>query len=167
MLFRRFVICCYRKNEVFRYKKSPQRPTAPILLYKNHDTTFPLLLSGDVDKNPGPVTCPVCEKTVRKNSWNYRCTVCQDSTHARCISKKQLGTTVQKTIQWTCHRCLLSNLPTDACTLTDEEDADLNSSFLLIVMYQPSPVLADKRAWLAKLVSLRSNDLDWPNNHHW
>jgi len=54
-------------------------------------------------------------------------TFCQDSTHARCISKKQLGMTVQKTTQWTCHRCLLSTLPFfSARTLTNEEDADLN-----------------------------------------
>ena len=36
--------------------------------------------------------------------------LCQDSTHVKCISKKQICA-AQKKSAWTCHRCLLSTLP--------------------------------------------------------
>ena len=104
---------CTRQNVKFssiRYGR--RRYTAPILLYHNHIATFQIILSGDVETNPGPVTCPLCQKTVRKNSLQFCCSVCKDTTHAKChksFSKAQ--TTTQKVMSWTCYRCLCSELP--------------------------------------------------------
>ena len=50
-----------------------KRYTAPILLYSNHVATFQLKLFGDVETNPGPVSCSLCEKTVRKDSSTVLC----------------------------------------------------------------------------------------------
>ena len=117
-----YFLCCFNEystaaeektkfSSTRRQTKHPRR-TAPILLYKNHDATFQLLLSGDIQVNPGPDSCSSCDKTVRKNSWKYRCTICRDSTHAKCIGKKFVKNRSHvKTINWTCHRCLLFELP--------------------------------------------------------
>ena len=45
-----------------------KKRSAPILYYSNHSARFQLLISGDVETNPGPTTCGICERTVRKNS---------------------------------------------------------------------------------------------------
>ena len=45
-----------------------KKRSAPILYYPNHSARFQLLISGDVETNPGPTTCGICERTVRKNS---------------------------------------------------------------------------------------------------
>ena len=63
-----------RQNVKFtsvRQHGGKRRSTGPILLYHNHVATFQLLLSGDIETNPGPVTCTLCRKTVRRNSLQY------------------------------------------------------------------------------------------------
>ena len=89
-----------------------RRYTAPILLYQNHCATFNIIQSGDIETNPGPVTCTICQKTVRKNSIQFRCSTCKDSLHAKCLKKNFTNTnTLQKVKQWTCHLCLCAELP--------------------------------------------------------
>lgn len=89
-----------------------RRYTAPILLYQNHCATFNIILSGDIETNPGPVTCTICQKTVRRNSIQFRCSTCKDSLHAKCLKKNFINTnSLQKVKQWTCHLCLCAELP--------------------------------------------------------
>ena len=59
-----------RKKIFSRIKSSfcRKKRSAPILYYSNHSARFQLLISGDVETNPGPTTCGICERTVRKNS---------------------------------------------------------------------------------------------------
>ena len=41
---------------------------ARTVYYANTTATLRLILSGDVEQNPGPAKCPSCNKTVRSNS---------------------------------------------------------------------------------------------------
>lgn len=69
-------------------QSNKRRFCAPITIYANHSATFQLIISGDIETNPGPtirVVCPVCQKTVRKNSYRLECKVCLNITHVKCI----------------------------------------------------------------------------------
>ena len=121
-----------RQNVKFtsvRQHGGKRRSTGPILLYHNHVATFQLLLSGDIETNPGPVTCTLCQKTVRRNSLQFRCTTCKDSTHVKCI-KKNISSihTARKIMEWTCHRCLCSELPFH-CTRNIDDTISLQEDF--------------------------------------
>ena len=94
--------------------KQKRRYTAPISLYNNHHITFRLLLSGDVELNPGPNqrnVCNICEKTIRKNSSRFDCAVCKDSTHVKCTKINTPHRLLHKINQWTCYRCFSTELP--------------------------------------------------------
>ena len=46
--------------------------------------TVLLLVSGDIQINPGPVSCNVCDKKLRKNSKTIQCMICYEKTHVKC-----------------------------------------------------------------------------------
>ena len=70
----------------------------PVAYYSNSNAIFRpelLIICGDVDVNPGPVskrkqarstapTCPVCEKAVAKNHKRFICWICHDMMHVKC-----------------------------------------------------------------------------------
>ena len=128
-----YFLPCRTENSTHRSRFSPsknnnkRRFCSPIRLYANHCATFQLnisgriaihqlIISGDVELNPGPIikpSCPVCDKTVRSNSKKLQCNTCKDYIHIKC---SKLKTTVkQRTVQLQCHKCLLSNLPFFGC----------------------------------------------------
>ena len=85
--------------------------SSPILYYQNSTKTFRLLLSGDVETNPGPI-CSTCNKTVRINSRRLTCEICKNQTHLKC--KKGLNVNIpdaRTPATWTCTNCSLSYLP--------------------------------------------------------
>ena len=89
-----------------------KRYTAPICLYKNHCITFQLLLSGDIELNPGPnqnISCSACEKTIRKNTPRFDCRVCKDATHAKCTTTTTPHRLLQKVNYWTSSAVFLQN----------------------------------------------------------
>ena len=53
--------------------------------------TYMVLLAGDIQENPGPVTdaCAVCTKGCRKNQMAIQCDSCDKWFHAKCISMKR------------------------------------------------------------------------------
>ena len=53
-----------------------RRYCAPINLYANHSAMFQLIISGDIETNPGPVNCDSCQKTVRSNQRQLVCENC-------------------------------------------------------------------------------------------
>ena len=57
-----------RKKIFSRIKSSfcRKKRSAPILYYSNHSARFQLLISGDVETNPGPTTCGICERQCEK-----------------------------------------------------------------------------------------------------
>ena len=103
--------------------------------YSNSVATRRLLLSGDVEENPGPLgdqskqnkrskpskpaKCPQCTRSVQSNHKRYLCTVCYDLCHAKCstlpvcIIKNVRATEPQ---EWICDKCHLSTLPFYQCT---------------------------------------------------
>ena len=76
-----------------------------------------ILLSKDVERNPGPVKfpCTRCCKAVKQNDRAIQCDRCDNWSHATCcgISHKQyqLHTKLGDTEEWLCHACIASDLP--------------------------------------------------------
>ena len=94
-----------------RCKKSEIKGSkCPINYYANSIASYNLILSGDVELNPGPgsrvknnaAKCSICNKAVGTNSKHVKCEVCQHLTHVSClnISKiQQQNYTVIITVQ--------------------------------------------------------------------
>ena len=75
---------------------------------------FNVILSGDIEKSPGPgshpVKCDTCEKTILSNSRKTYCTVCCKVTHLKCItSNKKISSNL--TQDWMCSTCFRRFLP--------------------------------------------------------
>ena len=86
--------------------------SAPIVYYSNHLCRFQLLLSGDIETNPGPTLCTSCNKTVRINSKRVECTTCKGQQHLKCCKSAAINVqSARIPATWTCHSCLLSTLP--------------------------------------------------------
>ena len=83
-----------------------KKRSAPILYYSNHSARFQLLISGDVETNPGPTTCGICERTVRKNSHQNECSQCFTKAHSKCITTQSSLNT-----NWMCTQCTNTLLP--------------------------------------------------------
>ena len=84
-----------------------------------------LLLSGDVDPNPGPVLqaqwkypCGVCSRAVRSNQKGIFCEVCLQWLHTKCInlSNANYDRLSSSDEGWCCSRCLKEALPFHNCS---------------------------------------------------
>jgi len=70
------------------------------------------MISGDIEINPGPVTCQQCEKTVRKNSKRLEYEVCKEFVHQKCLKNAVINMKYQQTsYKWTYTKCAFSILP--------------------------------------------------------
>ena len=102
--------CCFfhitwkPKTTVFLLLKL-KRQRKPVAYYSNTSATQRLVLSGDIEENPGPIQdrktsetpavqrtkikakCPNCTKTVQSNHKRFLCTVCFDLYHAKCTNQ--------------------------------------------------------------------------------
>ena len=57
--------------------------------YSNTTATFSIILSGDVEENPGPgVQCPACNKNVNNNHKRLICSTCHNTCHNTCYATK-------------------------------------------------------------------------------
>ena len=65
--------------------RSRRKWNSPIRYYPNSINIFRLLISGDIETNPGPSICQTCSKTIRINSKRVECIVCFNLNHLRCI----------------------------------------------------------------------------------
>ena len=80
-------------------------------------STWLLLLSGDIEVNPGPKNwrfpCGVCSQPVRANQRGVQCDVCATWLHTRCIgiSNDQYVQLQHSDDPWSCQRCLREALP--------------------------------------------------------
>ena len=75
-----------------------------------------IVLSADIQVNPGPLTktvrkrfCRDCGKSVRENQNAIQCVVCKLWSHAKClgIGKKTINFYVENMVNWTCNWCSL------------------------------------------------------------
>ena len=76
--------------------------SAPITYYSNHDASYKLLISGDIELNPGPSNgnrignqgdanvrapkCNICYKIARTNSKQLMCEHCKLLVHLNCTN---------------------------------------------------------------------------------
>lgn len=100
------------KKTVQKLARSRRKWTSPIQYYPNSTNTFRLLISGDVETNPGPTSCQTCNKTVKINSKRVECEVCLSLNHQRCIKGTVFCIPNSRIpAKWTCPACLLISLP--------------------------------------------------------
>ena len=64
--------------------------TAPLQRYNNQCSTLRLLVSGDVESNPGPIKSTACDKTVRRKARYITREVCH-SNHIKCCGGRNAG----------------------------------------------------------------------------
>ena len=78
-----------------------------------------IILCGDIHPCPGPAKCTprypcvVCYKGVRSNSRAINCDICGEWTHIACagITKATYDNIGDGSIDFTCDKCLINNLP--------------------------------------------------------
>ena len=85
--------------------------------YANSHSTFHqmrLYISGDIDVNPGPDECSVCNKRVARNHRAVNCDNCNMWCHIKCASINPSEYKIYQNLSsfsWWCPRCLWSSLP--------------------------------------------------------
>ena len=70
---------------------------------------YKLILSGDIELNPGPglrkPKCKICEKIVRSNQKHFTCEHCFEIIHSKCLNYLNINQS------GTCPDCLFAELP--------------------------------------------------------
>ena len=123
--------CCkikYHKSRLNRYPSQDNMSTFQLVT----DGSLKVILSGDVQENPGPVNnpCSVCGRAVAKNHRALECDKCQKWCHIgnKC-GKVPLKTykelTVKDHFQWTYPRCIHETYDNP---MPDIGDIDLDNS---------------------------------------
>ena len=82
------------------------------LYFKNHSSfsKYLLLLSGDIDINPGPtVPCCICSKSLRQKT--IFCNKCQSWFHKKCVNISEAEYKILRSLpleskNYSCHHCL-------------------------------------------------------------
>lgn len=114
-------VCIQRKTKVVRHlglvlQRKGFHATR-ISYYSNSHTTFHqmrLYTSGDIDTNPGPDDCSVCNKRIAQNHRAVNCDCCNMWCHIKCASIKPneyKNYQYLSSFFWWCPRCLCSSLP--------------------------------------------------------
>ena len=102
-------------------KNKIKRAKSRIVYYYNTVATH-VILSGDIETNPGPglrslkkiPKRTVCWKGVGANRKCFECERCFNLTHINCTNiykSQQKQYTAKSTYKWTCYDCTLSLLP--------------------------------------------------------
>ena len=70
-----------------------------------------LILSGDIESNPGPLFCKICELPVLENHLAISCTDCEREYHSKCvITASCVNNSTQSVIpKWYCQDCSQTN----------------------------------------------------------
>ena len=111
-------------------KRTIRKSSKPVLYYNNSSATHRLILSGDIETNPGPAnrdnhqtkpefdrlrssTCDLCNKTVRINSKKLMCIHCKSLVHLQCSTLKAILIikSSRKAHEWVCESCHFRELP--------------------------------------------------------
>ncbi len=93
--------------------------------------TLGLLLGGDIELNPSPITylCGECEKAVAANHRALQCDGCDQWIHIKCCNVKPKDYAVmcrQESISWICDHC---SLPNFSDSFFNDSVTDINNSF--------------------------------------
>jgi len=139
-------------RKIYRKSKNLKR-SRPIGYYSNSDATKQIILSGDIETNPGPAKnlnqgqnknkskapkCNKCEKTIRSNSKSLECLHCKTLTHFKCNNHVTWLNTKSTIQQWTCSTCESRELPFFNCrdlntsniSTTTSKDADYENEHI-------------------------------------
>ena len=84
-----------------------------------------LIIAGDINPNPRPKNCPVCERAIAKRHWAVKCDECTKSYHTKCgrVRPDEYTRIVSSSIQLLCCACCLPPLSDSLLT-----NSSLNSS---------------------------------------
>ena len=81
-----------------------------ILTYyeKKINTRFLLILSGDIEKNPGPENTElnICPCKQRVNCKSIKCTECKQIWHSKCVALGDLTPGAMEKLSWVCVLCM-------------------------------------------------------------
>ena len=81
------------------------------LLKQSTIALYLLVLAGDLELNPGPVSnpCGLCQKGCRSNQRAIQCDQCDRWFHAKCLhmSQEEYSRLGEPSLTWYCHTCLL------------------------------------------------------------
>jgi len=127
-----------------------RRHKRPTPYYSNSSSSQRLILSGDIEQNPGPITsnnnlitnkskkkslqktsapvCETCSKTIRCNSKTTMCIHCKNLTHLSCTQSKTIRILNSRIpCEWTCNNCLFKELPFhNIPTIMNEERTEID-----------------------------------------
>ena len=103
-------------------KNKIKRAKSRIVYYSNTVVTYSVILSGDIETNPGPglrsrsktPKCTVCWKGVGANRKRFECEKCFNLSHINCTNismTQQKQFTAKSAYKWTCYDCTLLLLP--------------------------------------------------------
>ena len=107
-----------------------KRTKSRVNYYANSVATFNLILSGDIEQNPGPSPkCTECEKGVGTNRKRLMCDVCLSLTHLSCstipiVQHKSFNS--RAAYPWTCESCTITTLPFYHASSIDYKDLDIS-----------------------------------------
>ena len=95
---------------------------------------FLLILSGDIELNPGPglgpgpkFPCGICCKPVKSNQKAIQCDGCNKWFHTRCnsISHSDYSMLANCEDKWFCSKCLMTELPIGEVSFCEDSNYDL------------------------------------------
>ena len=101
--------CFVNQNKTIKRTKSSAQ------YYSNYIATYRIILSGDIETNPGPglskPNCQVCDKTVRCIQKRLVCEHCLEMCHVKCSNHQLNQNTSNKAHEWTRPDCIHTALP--------------------------------------------------------
>lgn len=119
------------KRQQLKINGKIKRTKSRVQYYANSTASFNIILSGDVEKNPGPVLspkCTVCNKTVNNNHKRLICVSCRNTFHGKCANHcdlKQIQARVPK--YFTCNNCHLLELPFAQTNILKDDEPTINN----------------------------------------
>ena len=95
--------------------KKIKRTKSSIQYYSNYIATYRIILSGDIEINPGPglskPKCQVCDITAQCNQKRLVCEHCLEMCHVKCSNHQLNQNASNKAYDWTCPNCRHTALP--------------------------------------------------------
>ena len=120
-----------------------------------------LVLSGDVELNPGPnyrFPCPKCDKPVKSNQKGLQCDKCDKWFHNICelVPARVYSTLANCDDKWFCSKCLMMELPFGDVSLCEDPVYDLESGSSLQDSKEGNNIGDYKQGLLVSHLNVRS-----------
>ena len=119
-------------------KKKIKRTKSSVQYSSNYIATYRIILSGDIEINPGPrlrkPKSQGCYKTVRCNQKRLICEHCLEMCHVKCSNHQLNQNASKKVYEWTCPNCIHTPPPfcnrrnLDFDSIVADEETILNTN---------------------------------------